>query len=120
MSAFFGSVFATLAMIWTHEHPDLPADVQRAREPRGDGARARRPETGRARGARDRRLLARRDRRDRGSARGGAPLGARPAPGAKGGARPRVPGWITPGTCAGSRARIRDRMRIIAPTSLHS
>ena len=49
----------------------------------------------RARGARDRRRLARRDRRDRGPARRRAAVGARPAPGAKGGLRPRVPGRVS-------------------------
>ena len=59
----------------------LPADVQRARQPRADGARARRADRHRARPrARDRRQLARRHGRDRRRARGRASLGRGAAP----------------------------------------
>ena len=95
-------------------HPHLPADVQRAREPRGDGAGARRPRPRGARGARDRRRLAGRDRGDRGPARGRAALGARAAPRAKGGPRPRVPGRVPARPRARRRPRPRDGLRLLA------
>ena len=100
-------------MIGAGAHPDLPPYVQRAREPRVDGARARWAGSRRARGARDRRLLAGRDRGDRGSSRRRTAVGARPAPRAEGGPRPRVPGRVPPRTRARRRPRLRNGLRLL-------
>ena len=65
-SAFRGSVAATAAIIGRVPRAVcLPPDLQRAREPRADGARAARAARARRPRARDRRQLARRDGRAR-------------------------------------------------------
>ena len=92
----------------------LSADLQRAREPGADGARAGRARAGGARGARHRRRVAGRDRGDRGPARGGAALGARAAPRAEGGARACVPGRLRAGARARRGLRLRDGLRLLA------
>ena len=88
----------------------LPADVQRAREPRGnaEGTRAAR----RTR-ARDRRQLARRHRRDRRPARGRARLRLRSPPRAQGRSRPGVPRRVPSRARRRRRTDPRDGLRLL-------
>ena len=92
----------------------LPADLQRARESRADGARARRGAAGRRPRARDRRRLARRHRRGRRPPRRGARLRRRAPSAAKGGARTRVPRRLPQGARGRRRPRARDGLRLLA------
>ena len=62
----------------------------------------------------DRRQLAGRHRRARRPARGGAAVGARPPPRAKGGARARLPRRVPPRARRRRRARARDGLRLLA------